>query len=123
MEDHIKKNQVQIQLQLESNMANWIRNMMLTLSVVITLLVYFENTGKFKYKMAIFCIYVLLFTVVFTGIMSIIKYIRRKKEVEKMGLVLPSLKNNWYFLTSIFVLIGCFAFSYVLIFYTTYINQ
>ena len=114
---------IKAEILLENNVATWLRQMIVTLTITLAIIVYIESKGSIFDNLLVFIsILVLVITSISIGIMNLITFKKRKNALIKDGVIKNIKLNNWYLIIVISSILG-FIGTFVGIILTKYKNK
>ena len=99
--------EISVEIELENNVAVWLQQMVITISIAVAVLAFFEVRGGIeKNIIAVISVILLFLTAIAIGALSSISYYKRRKKLIKDGVLKKSAFNNWYFIVGILTIIS-----------------
>ena len=98
---------IRMEIELENNAAVWLQQMVITISIAVAILAFFEIKGGIqKNILAVSSLILLFITALAIGVLSSLSYYRRKNKLIKDGILTKSLHNDWYFIIGILTIVS-----------------
>ena len=99
--------EISVEIELENNVAVWLQQMVITISIAVAVLAFFEVRGGIeKNIIAVISVILLFLTAIAIGALSSVSYYKRRKKLIKDGVLNKSAFNNWYFIVGILTIIS-----------------
>jgi len=98
---------INTEIKLENNARTWLQQMVITISIAVAILAFFEIKGGIQKNILAMSSLILLFTTaLLIGILSSLAYYKRKNKLIKDGVLSKSLLNDWYFIVGILTIVS-----------------